>query len=101
MTEDAPLPPLHPGEVLREEFMVPLGLDAEALALACGAQPAVIDGIAAEHRDISGDIAIRFGRVFSTTPEFWMNLQLRFDLEQAALSLGDAVDAIKPLGRAA
>lgn len=70
MTEDAPLPPLHPGEVLREEFMMPLGLSAYALARACGVPRTRIERVAAEEIGISGDTAIRLGRVFDTTPEF-------------------------------
>lgn len=101
MTEDAPLPPLHPGEVLREEFMVPLGLTAYAIAKACGIPRTRIERIAAEAVGISGDTAIRLGRVFDTTPEFWMNLQQRFELERAALALGASVEAIRPLARAA
>ena len=101
MTEDAPLPPLHPGEVLREEFMMPLGLSAYALARACGVPRTRIERVAAEEIGISGDTAIRLGRVFDTTPEFWMNLQQRFDLERAARALGAAVDSIRPLPRAA
>ncbi len=101
MTEDAPLPPLHPGEVLREEFMMPLGLSAYALARACGVPRTRIERVAAEEIGISGDTAIRLGRVFDTTPEFWMNLQQRFDLERAARALGPVIDSIKPLLRAA
>lgn len=101
MTEDAPLPPLHPGEVLREEFMMPLGLSAYALARACGVPRTRIERVAAEEIGIRGDTAIRLGRVFDTTPEFWMNLQQRFDLERAARALGPVIDSIKPLPRAA
>ncbi len=101
MTEEAPLLPLHPGEILREEFMVPLGLSAYALAKACGVPRTRIERVAAEEIGISGDTALRLGRVFDTTPEFWMNLQQRFDLERATRALGTAIDSIKPLPRAA
>ena len=101
MTEEAPLLPLHPGEVLREEFMVPLGLSAYALAKACGVPRTRIERVAAEEIGISGDTAIRLGRVFDTTPEFWMNLQQRFDLERATRALGTAIDSITPLPPAA
>ena len=101
MTEDAPLPPLHPGEVLREEFMVPLGLSSYALAKACNVPRTRIERVAAEAIGISGDTAIRLGRVFDTTPEFWMNLQQRYEIERAAIALGAAVETIKRLERAA
>ena len=101
MTEEAPLLPLHPGEVLREEFMVPLGLSAYALAKACGVPRTRIERVAAEEIGISGDTAIRLGRVFDTTPEFWMNLQQRFDLSRATRALGTAIDSITPLPPAA
>ena len=101
MMEEAPLLPLHPGEVLREEFMVPLGLSAYALAKACGVPRTRIERVAAEEIGISGDTALRLGRVFDTTPEFWMNLQQRFDLERAIRAPGTAIDSIKPLPRAA
>ncbi len=101
MTEEAPLLPLHPGEVLREDFMVPLGLSASALAKACGVPRTRIERVAAEEIGISGDTVIRLGRVFDTTPELWMDLQQRFDLERAACVLGAAINSIKPLERAA
>ena len=101
MTEEAPLLPLHPGEVLREDFMVPLGPSASALAKAWGVPRTRIERVASEEIGISGDTAIRLGRVFDTTPEFWMNLQQRFDLERPACVLGAAIDSIKPLERAA
>lgn len=81
--------------------MVPLGLSAYALAKACGVPRTRIERVAAEEIGISGDTALRLGRVFDTTPEFWMNLQQRFDLERATRALGTAIDSIKPLPRAA
>ena len=101
MTEEAPLLPLHPGEVLREDLMAPLGPSASALAKACGVPRTRIERVAAEEIGISGDTAIRLGRVFDTAPELWMNLQQRFDLERAVRALGTGIDSLKPLPRAA
>lgn len=77
------IPPLHPGEMLREEFMVPLGLSANALALALRVPATRISEIVNERRGITADTALRLGRYFRMTPEFWMNLQSSYDLESA------------------
>ncbi|HWF59128.1 MAG TPA: HigA family addiction module antitoxin [Nitrospira sp.] len=68
------LPPIHPGEILREEFMRPLNLSANALAQRLGVTTARVNEIANERRGITADTALRLARCFSTTPEFWMNL---------------------------
>ena len=83
----ASLPPLHPGEVLREEFIVPLGLTAGRVAKACGIARSRIERIAAEEIGISGDTALRLGHVFRTSPQFWMNLQSRYEIETARRAL--------------
>lgn len=75
------LPPLHPGEVLREEYMVPLGLTAYTLAPRIDVPRARIERIAREKKGISADTALRLGAYFHTTPEFWLNLQTKFELE--------------------
>ncbi len=75
--------PVHPGEMLREEFLVPLGLSANALALALGVPATRIGDIVNERRGITGDTAIRLGEYFRVGPEFWMNLQARYELELA------------------
>ena len=75
--------PVHPGEMLREEFLIPLGLSANALALALGVPATRIGDIINERRGITGDTAIRLGEYFRVGPEFWMNLQARYDLELA------------------
>ncbi|HEY0308346.1 MAG TPA: HigA family addiction module antitoxin [Acidobacteriaceae bacterium] len=77
------MPPLHPGEMLREEFLVPMGLSANALALALSVPATRISEIVNERRGITGDTALRLGRYFGMTPEFWMNLQSTYDLETA------------------
>lgn len=86
------LPPIHPGEILREEFMKPLGLSATALAQRLGVTTTRINEIANERRGITADSALRLGRCFSTTPEFWMNLQQRYALEVARREVGVAVE---------
>jgi antitoxin HigA-1 len=77
------MPPLHPGEMLREEFMVPLRLSANALALALRVPVTRISEIANERRGITADTALRLARYFHMTPEFWVNMQARYDLETA------------------
>ncbi|OLB97076.1 MAG: addiction module antidote protein, HigA family [Acidobacteria bacterium 13_2_20CM_2_57_12] len=77
------LKPVHPGEILREEFMGPLGLSMNKLAMALSAPVARIADIVNERRGITADTALRFARYFNNSPTFWMNLQTRYDLEVA------------------
>jgi len=77
------LPPIHPGEMLREEFLVPMGLSANALALAIRVPVTRVSEIVNERRGITADTALRLARYFRMTPEFWMNLQSHYDLETA------------------
>jgi addiction module HigA family antidote len=83
----------HPGEVLREEFMRPLGLTANALALALRVPATRIGDIlrADRPRAVTADTAIRLARYFGTTPEFWLNLQTAYDLSIAMNEIGEAV----------
>lgn len=73
----------HPGEVLREEYLVPLGMSARSLAKALGVPANRITEIMRGERDVSADTAIRLGRYFKTDPRFWLNLQAAFDLSKA------------------
>ncbi len=73
--------PIHPGEMLREEFLVPMGLSANALALAIRVPVTRVSEIVNERRGITADTALRLARYFRMTPEFWMNLQSHYDLE--------------------
>ncbi len=84
----------HPGEVLREEFMAPLGLSANALALALRVPATRIGAIlrADRPRAVSADTALRLARYFGTTPEFWLNLQTGHDLSSAAAESGAAIE---------
>ena len=75
--------PVHPGEILREEFMVSLKLSMSRMAMDLRVPVTRIADIIHERRGITADTALRFGRYFQNTPVFWMNLQARFDLEVA------------------
>jgi antitoxin HigA-1 len=75
------LPPIHPGEILREDFMKPLGLSAHRLAMALHVPGTRVGEIVNGRRSITADTAIRLGRYFKTTPRFWLNLQTAYDLE--------------------
>ena len=88
-----PSPPVHPGEILREEFMVPLGLSGYGLAAACHVPRTRIERLAREETPVTADTALRLGRYFGTGPEFWMNLQTAFDLASADR---DAVEEVEP-----
>ena len=77
----AKLKPVHPGEVLREEFLEPLKLNTHKLALALRVPAPGIYEIVKEERAISAEMALRLARFFRTTPEFWVNLQTHYDLE--------------------
>ncbi|KGB92492.1 HigA family addiction module antitoxin [Burkholderia cepacia] len=73
--------PIHPGEILREEFLVPLKLSVNALALALNVPATRLHEIVKERRGITADTAYRLGRYFDTSPEFWLNLQATYDLK--------------------
>ena len=80
--------PIHPGEVLREEFLVPLGMNAHALALELKVPAPRIYDIVRERRAVSPDTALRLARYFGTTPQFWMNLQSSYDLKSVEREAG-------------
>ena len=86
------LKPVHPGEILKEEFMVPLGLSMNKMAMALRVPVTRIADIVNERRGITADTALRFARYFKNTPAFWMNLQTRYDLELAEDELADKVE---------
>lgn len=85
------LPPIHPGEILREEFLSPLGMSANELALALRVPATRINDIVNEKRGITAATALRLSRYFGTTPRFWMNMQASYELEIAEDQLGKAV----------
>lgn len=86
------LPPVHPGEVLLEDFMKPMGLSQYALAKAIGVPPRRINEIVHGKRSITADTALRLGRYFGVHPQSWMNLQAHYDLEVAEMELGDRIE---------
>lgn len=95
------LPPIHPGEILGAEFLEPLEMSARALARRIGVPPNRITAILAGRRGITGDTALRLARAFGTTPEFWLNLQMRHELESAQDALaGGTLEAIEPASAA-
>lgn len=94
--------PIHPGEVLREEFLVPLGMSANALALALHVPAPRINDIVRERRGVTPDTALRLARFFDTTAQFWLNLQTAFDLKQAERESGRKIaEEVRPMQRAA
>src|SRR5258708_27502487 len=82
------LPPMHPGEVLREEFLLPLGLSAGALAKACGVPRTRIERIANEETAVTADTALRLGKALGTSAQLWLNLQNEFDMRTAKSQIG-------------
>jgi addiction module HigA family antidote len=89
--------PIHPGEILREEYLVPLGMSANALAQAIGVPANRVSGIVNGSRAVTADTAYRLGAAFRTSPEFWMNLQQAYDLAVAAPAAAKAVKKIRPV----
>jgi antitoxin HigA-1 len=77
------LPPVHPGEILRDEFLTPMGISVYQLAHAIKVPRSRANDIVRGRRTFTTDTAIRLGRYFGTTPEFWINLQARYDLDVA------------------
>ena len=92
------LKPVHPGEILREEFMVPLGLSMNRMAMDLRAPVTRIADIVNRRRGITADTALRFARYFRNSAAFWMNLQTRYDLEMAEEEIAAIVDRdVRPL----
>ena len=87
------LDPVSPGEVLREEFLEPMGLSQNRLARGLGVPPRRINEIVHGKRSITADTALRLSRFFRTSERFWMNLQTRFDLETVKRRLGERLEA--------
>jgi len=86
------LAPVHPGEVLLEEFLKPMGLSQNRLALQIGVPPRRINEIVLGKRGITADTALRLARYFGTSPQFWLGLQMDYDLDVAADALADCLD---------
>lgn len=88
---------VHPGEILREEFIKPIALSSDVLARALDVTPARINEIARERRGISADTALRLAGFFGTDVQSWMNLQTHYDIQCAEVAAGSAIRNIVPL----
>jgi addiction module HigA family antidote len=91
------IPPVHPGEVLLEDFINGLGITQHKLAVAIGVPPRRINEIVHGARGISADTALRLSRYFGTSAEFWINLQSYYELDRAEDLAGEQIAAITPL----
>lgn len=94
------MPPVHPGEVLMEDFIKGFGLTQHRVAVAIGVPPRRINEIVHGKRGVTADTAIRLGRYFGTTDMFWMNLQTRYELDMERDRNDGRVEAIVPLASA-
>ncbi len=88
------LAPVHPGEILREEYLKELRLTPYAVAAAIGVPRTRIERLAREETPVTADTALRLGKFFKTTPAFWMNMQAQYDLEMAADKLAPEIKKI-------
>ena len=93
------LPPIHPGEVLREDFLLPMKLSPYAVARACGVPRTRIERLAREETPVTADTALRLSRYFGTTPQFWMGMQTQYDLERAEDAVKAEIKRIAPMKR--
>ena len=90
--------PVHPGEVLKEEYLEPLSLSSAALARALGVSAPTVNDIALQRRGVSADMALRLSICLATTPEFWLNLQTTYDLRKAEIDRGAAIrEQVQPI----
>jgi addiction module HigA family antidote len=100
--KDPILNPVHPGEILLEDFLKPLSISQYRLAKTIHVPVRRVNEIVLGRRGISADTALRLGRFFNTTPQFWLNLQSRFELDKARLASGGTIEkTIQPLPKAA
>jgi addiction module HigA family antidote len=89
--------PIHPGELLREDFLPDFGLTVSGLARAVGVSRQTVNELLRERRAVSPEMALRLSRLFGNSPEFWLNAQRAVDLWDAAQEIGAEVKQIKPL----
>lgn len=94
------LPPVHPGEILRDEFLQPLGMSAGALAKKLNVPRTRIERLVAEQTALTPDTALRLARFFDTSPQFWMNLQTSYDLKVEAVAKAEEIAAIPVMSAA-
>lgn len=97
MTTTDKIEPIHPGEVLMEDFIEGFGITQNKLAVSLGVPPRRINEIVHGKRAITADTALRLSRYFGTSAEFWLNLQTHYDLDRAEDSAADQIAAIAPL----
>jgi addiction module HigA family antidote len=95
------LAPVHPGEVLREEFLEPMKLTPYSVAAKLGVPRTRIERLAREETPVTADTALRLGKFFGTTPAFWMNIQAQFDLEMAEDNIAPQIKKIEKYAPAA
>jgi addiction module HigA family antidote len=96
-TRNKTMAPVHPGETLREDFLSPLGLTANGLAMELRVPATRVNDIVRGRRAITADTALRLARYFGTTPQFWMNLQANYELEVAEDERGSEIaDRVRP-----
>jgi len=95
------LAPVHPGEVLREEFLEPMKLTPYSVAAKLGVPRTRIERLAREETPVTADTALRLGKFFGTTPAFWMNIQAQFDLEMAEDNIASQIKKIEKYAPAA
>jgi addiction module HigA family antidote len=88
---------MHPGEVLREDFLVPLGLSPGALAKICGVPRTRIERLANEETGITADTALRLSKALNTSVQVWLNLQNSYDVRTAELEIGKDLERISPV----
>lgn len=89
--------PIHPGEFLREEYMADLDLSVADLARRLGVTRQTVNDIVREKRGLSPDMCLRLGRLFGTTPQFWMNMQAKVDIWNSMALHADDIEAIEPM----
>lgn len=90
-------PPIHPGEILMEEFIEGFGITQNRLAVAIGVPPRRINEIVHGKRGITADTALRLAKYFGVSPQFWLNLQSKYELDLAEDRAGEQIEAITPL----
>ena len=88
------LPNIHPGEVLHEEFMIPMGISQNRLARDIGVPPNRVHAIVHGQRSVTADTALRLARYFGTSAEFWLGMQIQYDLEEAERTIGKELTGI-------
>lgn len=90
---------IHPGEILREEYLVPLRLSATALAKQLHVSPPTVNDIVRQRRAVTAEMAVRLAKFFGTTEQFWLNLQAAYDVSRAKQRLSRTLREIKPKPR--